>query len=254
MFFDYFHTALNFIRMCFPFPGRRVFPAIIVSLSLFACHQPDHSVKKPESRRMALIAALKELRGRMLSGDKTQIASLFNFPLPDSVFNVYVDDSIFQQEYTKHDYALTRQMFNTYFEKLGAGLPSFGPLFSLLNPDSLLTKDTIEDADITDTLPYFDDYSIIIENDSLVSIRFSTGPNSNFVPPKKAKDTVSSRKDTAGVRMDSSGVKVDTAGGTADTTSITEDEEDPSEYEHATGWEFVFDGKKLRFIREYQAD
>ena len=176
---------------------------------------------------MALIAALKELRGRMVSGDEGRIAGLFNFPLPDSVFNLYVDDSLFQQEYTKHGNALTAPMFKTYFKKIGAGLDSFEPLFVFLNPDSLLRKDTIQHDDIIDTLPYYTNYSIMIDGDSLVSIRFMTGPNGSYTRP----------------------------GGKVDTAKVSEEEEeDPSAYEHATGWEFAFDGKKLQFLREYQAD
>ena len=249
-------------------PRQSLLLAVLLGFTLLACHQADHPANAPVSRRKALIAALKALRGRMLSGDKEQIAGIFTFPLADSVFNIYVNDSVFQDEYAKHGNALTRQMFDTYFNEIGSGPGDFVALFSFLNPDSLLTRDTIEHDDIVDTLPYYTNYSITIDRDSLVWIRFNTGPNSSYVAPKNARDSANSPRDTASARVDGASARVDGASakldgasdrtdgasGSVDSASFPDGDDDPSQYEHDIGWEFVFDGKKLRFQREYQAD
>jgi hypothetical protein len=234
--------------------------AILFSLTLAACHQADHPANTSVSRRMALIAALKELRGRVLSGDKIQIGRVFDFPVPDSVFHPYLfNDSLlnvqFQALIEKNGGSITHEMFNSYFDKISgpAELEGFKGFFAFVDPDSLQHRDSID----VDTALANDHasriYSIHILDDSLVDISYGTGHCLTEAPASDAeiggkvvKDSVRSMKDTAKVVQDTTGaVKVD---------EIDNGEDDPSACEHMAYWVFAFDGRALHLVRQGSAD
>lgn len=243
-------------------------------LTLFACHQPDHPAA---TRRSNLIAALKELRGRILSGDKAQIGRIFSFPIPDSVFNPYVLDSPFLVQLGKNGNTITRGMFDQYFDKISGAvdLDRFRSLFSFIDLDSLQHRDSID----VDTVLANDGssriYWIHIQGDSLIDLTYGTGhcqtPDPNPTAAASAakdtvqtgKDTMRSAKDPTTVVKDPASVAKDTpaedknAGGGVDTVGSGDEEDDtgdPSACEHNVFWAFSFDGKTLRLWRQGEVD
>ena len=239
--------------MYIQFPGRYFCLAAVFSLTLCACHQADHPAGTPASRRMALIAALKELRGRILSDDKTQIGRIFSFPVPDSVFNPYFNDSLLQVQMGKNGGMLTQELFNAHFKNISgaAELEGFKGFFTFINPDSLEHKDSIDVDTVLANEGSSRIYWIHIQGDSLVDISYGTG---HCQPVSK---------DTTGVVRDSTSAGKDTIGGVKGTVGqVTdsvgkgddEEEDDPSACEHSCYWEFSFDGKTLHLLRQGAAD
>lgn len=236
-------------------PGRRVCLAAVLSLILFACNHADRPAGTPVTRRMALIAALKELRGRILSGDKEQIGRIFDFPVPDSVFHPYFsNDSLlnaqFQAQMEKNGGVITQEMFNSHFDKIGgpAELEGFKDFFSFINPDDLLHRDSIDmdTALINDHASRI--YWIHILGDSLVDISYGTGHCLPGNQEAAATPGTGAVKDTVQTRTDTTGAKSSVESGD------DAEEDDPSSCEHTASWEFVFDGKKLRLLHQGAAD
>lgn len=216
------------------------FAAIL--LIFFGCHQPDRPANPPASRRDALIAALKELRGRILSGDKERIGRIFEFPVPDGVFNPsFSADSVFQVQYEKNGNMLTQDLFNAHFQRISgaAELEAFKGLFSFVNLDSLEHRDSIDVDTALANEGASRIYWIHINNDSIVDISYGTGHCQTVVP-----DTAGAGKDTARVVKDTANV----------VSGDDSEEDDPSACEHTAIWEFSFDGKKLRLLRQTVAD
>lgn len=240
-----FSRCLNSIRMHIQFPVRRAWLVAVLSLALFACHRADHPANTAVSRRMALVAALKELRGRILSGDKEQIDRIFSFPVQDSVFHPYTGDSLFDTQLESSTGGLTRQFFDAHFDKISgaAELEGFKGMFSFIDLDSLRHADAIDvDTALADD-PASRTYGIHIQNDSLVDISYGTGHCLTLTPvadPKTdggvAHDTVQSVKDTTAV------------------AEIDNGEDDPSSCEHSATWFFSFDGKSLHLLHLGIAD
>ena len=222
-------------------PRRLTYLVAVFSLTLFACHQPDHPANTLVSRRTSLIAALKELRGRILSGDKSQIGRIFSFPVPDSVFRAYFDDSKLQQQVEDNGNRLTQQMFNAHFDKLSAAaeLGRFKGVFSFISLDDLQHTDSIDVDTVLEKEGASRIYWIHILSDSLVDIAYGSG---HCVPDGPVTDTTGATKDTLTVAKDSAAPLKDSTGMGDDTG------EDPSLCEHMVHWEFSFDGKKLWLV------
>ena len=204
---------------------------------------------------MALIAALKELRGRILSGDKEQIGRIFDFPVPDSVFHPYFfNDSLlnaqFQAQMEKNGGVITQEMFNSHFDKIGGPveLEGFKDFFSFINPDDLLHRDSIDmdTALVNDHASRI--YWIHILGDSLVDISYGTGHCLTSTPAINQKANGSVAKDTA--QTDTTGTAQNVAGDAGD----GDGEDDPSACEHMASWDFSFDGRVLHLLHQGSAD
>jgi hypothetical protein len=180
--------------------------------------------------RTALVRALKELRGRILSGNKLQTGDIFSFPVSSMQFSTRIHEQTFADQEAQHGDSITRDMFNAYFETIDANvdLAGFRKLFSYLDPDSLLGKDEIEYDEIISAECYRG-YRIAINwNNTEVSISYGLGTRNDYVSPTKAGDT---------------------AGGKTDTSDNYDplDNPDPCWSPNDGMWEFVFDGKRLWF-------
>ena len=217
------------MRIALPGPGMFL-PAVLV-LTLFSCHSTDHPAASGDTTttarvytarvydRATLIQALKELRGRILSGDKVQTGGIFTFPIPDSVFYITLGDTAFDRREDRGA-VITQAMFYANFEKIDRALDldQFRKLFVHLNLDSLLTNNQIEYDTAIGSEVCGKQYVIRIEHDSLVSLTYGINTRKDYVPPK-VKDTVDKDVDAD-----------DPCGSTG------------------TDWEFIFDGKKLLFM------
>jgi len=202
---------------------------------------------------MNLIAALKELRGRILSGDKAQIGRIFSFPVPDSVFNPYFDDSVYQVQFQKNGNSITQEMFDHYFDKISsaADLDGFKSLFSFIDLDSLQHKDSIEVDTLLPKEGSTRIYWIYIQDDSMININYGSGHCQTGGPEADTTAAASAVRDTTRSMTDTARAAKDTASAASGEDG---DEEDPSSCEHTAFWYFFFDGKALHLVRHGDAD
>ena len=175
------------------------------------------------SGRSALIRALTEMRTRLASKDKNQIAKIFVFPEPDSVINHYSFDSTVIADWSK-DSVFTERLYNNRFDSISKELaiPGFTETMTRLDLSKLLHDDHIFDSLEIKADPCDREFMIDVEHDSLVSITYGTNVNISY-EPKKGEAAAPD----------------DTEGG------------DPCLYR--THWDFVWDGKKLRLVRQTAA-
>lgn len=186
---------------------------------LVACY--SHSPVTPSERRAALVAQLKILGQQLASGDKRKIAQIFQFPVPDSLLTYYGNDTAFNEARARDGDATTAAVFNQYYQEISSELDfkEFSRVFKRLKVDRLLTRDSIEYDAIIKKEPCYNFYRIQIEGDSLVLITYGVNHQENYSGPE------------------------------------TKDPDfDISVCEHDTFWDFVFDGHRLRFIRNSGAD
>jgi hypothetical protein len=234
-------------------PGLSAFLLAGLVLTFCSCRQPDHPATdhlaadqpaadqpaatgdiSPVYDRAALVQALKELRGRILSGDKVQTGGIFRFPVSSMDFSPHINDHGFPKQEAQHGDSITQDMWNAYFETIDANvdLNEFKRLFTYLNLDSLLTKDQIE-FDTIVSCECFRGYIIQIQANT-VSISYGLSTMINY-PRRKPEDTT--RKGNG------------TAGSAADTLTSDDplDIPEPCWSPNDGMWEFIFDGKRLWF-------
>ena len=170
----------------------------------------------PKNSRNILIAELKKLQKIIVSRDKEKIAGIFTFPISDTAFSVYLDDSIYNEQLKANDNSITQQMFLNHFKNISDNiwLDPLTNLFHRIPIDSLIYKDTLERDGYNKKEPCYLSYKIEIIKDSIV-LRMDMYSNKSY-----------ERK------------------------NIPEDEipENSSEFcEHSFWWNFNFDGTKLHF-------
>jgi hypothetical protein len=181
-------------------------PTLIIStvlLFLLSCNSNDHS-KVLENKtnlnqqsatasgsRQRLIEELRKLKVSLASNDKEKIADVFPFPLSDTAFAIYTEDSTFNAEYDTNGGKLTRGMFVRFFpqvsESLGIGLVSL--LLTKVKLDSLQVKDTLEYEALTKHEPCYYSYSLRIENE-LVVLGISMNSNLAFESKTQSQDDI----------------------------------------------------------------
>jgi hypothetical protein len=170
-----------------------------------------------------LIEELKRLRQIIASKNKERIADIFEFPLPDSSFSIFIDDSTFNEQYKSNGNKTTKSMFLHSFKEISESiwLDQLNNLFQHINIDSLSYKDTLEHEAYVETEPCFYSYTIEVVKDSVI-LRMDMRSNQNYESKKPSDDEIP---------------------------------ENSSEIcEHSFWWNFRFDGKKLRFENIAGAD
>ena len=78
--------------------------------------------KGPETDRQVIVKELKIIKALIQSNDKNKIAALFDFPIPDSVCNTYIDNAAFETEYEKNDNKISKVMFIKYYKEIASSL------------------------------------------------------------------------------------------------------------------------------------
>jgi len=187
--------------------------------SLSVRQNPGVSTKASE--RQLLIKLLKNIQAVFASNDKEKIAQTFNFPLADTTFSFYIDDSTFQTEYKRNDNRTTKAMFIKYFSKISHNIEfdQLNQLFKQVNLDKLTQKDTLEKELRNNKEKCYKFYHVFVDKD-LVTLEFGSNTNNNFADnSKKPKD----------------------------------DESFGDECEFSSIWLFHFDGKQLQFIKQMAA-
>jgi hypothetical protein len=177
---------------------------------------PDSSLRKE-----VLIRELQHLQKIIASRDKKQIATLFQFPVPDTVMNPFVDDKAFDSAWRANNNLLSQELFDKYFDKMAQGwdLDEFDKVFRHLDPTLLRKSDRLEFKAIKKKEPCYNQYIITYKHDSIVGIMYGVNSNKDYVPKKGESDN--------------------------DDTSLCE---------HDTYWRFVFDGRHLKLLRQQTAD
>ena len=183
-------------------------------------HQ-DSDTLSVDSRRQILIAELKRIGSVFLTNDKTKIADIFSFPLVDTVFNVYVGDTTYFNDYKKNGDKITKDMFIQYYPQIrnDFSFADIHQVFNYLPLDSLMHKDTLSYDLKIKTERCYKFYNVYIDND-IVTLRFGSDKNDQYI----------------------------------DTSKQTEDNEGSGdECEFASFWIFRFDGQKLHFEKQLSA-
>jgi hypothetical protein len=178
---------------------------------LLSCNNTDSD--QSTSQRIRLISELKKLGDIFGSGEKEMISQIFTFPLSDTSFRPFVDDSTFMEELNKNEDKITRAMFIKYFSEISKDL-QFDKLLKHFSLDSLAKTDKLEYEIRSPNQPCYKFHNLDIEGNE---IRLSMGSNTN----EKYNDAA--KEDT--------------------------DESTGAGCEFAWIWLFRFDGTKLHFER-----
>jgi len=162
-----------------------------------------------------LIEDLKKLQLTIASNNKEKIADIFQFPLSDTAYSIYIDDSTYYEQFEANGNKTTKAMFLQFFKKISASIliDQLNNLFQNIKVDSLLHKDTLQYDAYIESEPCFYSYEIDAHK-NIVRLTMNMNSNSNYKSSKK----------------------------------LSEDDipENSSEYcEHDFWWLFKFDGKQL---------
>ncbi|HEY8969555.1 MAG TPA: hypothetical protein VIM64_10690 [Puia sp.] len=158
---------------------------LCIALFVIGCKNADrdHSAAQKDStgtarttdtltRKDALIAALKDLRKTFASPDKQRVATLFQFPVPDSVMIATANDSMFYVAYENNKRLLTDTLFNKYFDKISSSwdLDEFDKVFKYVDVNQLRKKDSLARKVVADGVVRL--YELQNKNDSLISMSY----------------------------------------------------------------------------------
>jgi hypothetical protein len=207
----------------------------LVFISLFiSCVQPDHrnsngsgiAGEKNDSallQRPKLIEELRKLERIIATNDPEKIATLFEFPIPDSTFSIYVEDSVFHDEYDSNGRHVTREMFFRNFKDISASIlvDQANNLFRKVPLDSLLYRNKVSGDAYHRSEPCYYSYDIEVVHDT-VTLSLTMNSNQEYKSNSKDKDETP--------------------------------ENDSSYCEHNFWWTFRFDGQKLHLIGMTGAD
>jgi len=207
---------------------KKIFIVLTVLASLVGCNNTDTTkttskeqateqridTNQNNSERQILIAELKKLQQIIASSDKEKIAEIFSFPLSDTAFSIFIDDSSYNEQFITNGNKTTKAMFLRHFIEISESvwLDQMDKLFDHLNIDSLLYKDHLVANYYIKTEPCYNSYNIDVSN-SRIEFRIDGKSNQKFKSKKSFEDGIP---------------------------------ENSSEFcEHSLWWIFRFDGMKL---------
>jgi hypothetical protein len=177
-------------------PMKPLLLGLIIAGFIFSCKN-SKSDKKAEgsdlkdstaagtSPRRAMIIAINDLKAALESKDKNRIAGYFDFPIPDTVMSLYLDDSTFMEIYRSSGDQLTRKVFLEYYDTISrfTSLTDIMDLFEYVPVDSLLYKDDLEKEVVNKKEPCIPYHGISVEGES-VTFRVGTYSNKDYESPK----------------------------------------------------------------------
>ncbi|MBW8361454.1 MAG: hypothetical protein K0M56_04630 [Kaistella sp.] len=133
------------------------------------------------TKRQKLILELKKLRQTIASSDKEKIADIFEFPLTDESFSIYIDDNSFNEQFNSNGNKTTRTMFLQHYKSISESiwLDQLKNLFHNIAIDSLDHKDTLVYEAYRKTEPCFYSYQIELNKD-IVTLRMNMNSNRNY--------------------------------------------------------------------------
>ena len=134
-----------------------------------------------KTKRKKLILELKKLRQTIASNDKEIISNIFEFPLSDESFSIYIDDNTFNEQFKSNGNMTTRTMFLQHYKAISESiwLDQLINLFHNITIDSLENKDTLEYEAYIKSEPCFYSYQIELNKD-IVTLRMNMNSNRNY--------------------------------------------------------------------------
>ncbi len=213
---------------------RQTLILLISVLTLIACNnsdttrsttnnQTEQQADTNKSTRNILIEELKKLQKAVASNDKEKIADIFQFPLSDTAFSIYIDDSTYNELFKTNDSKTTKKMFLQFFKEISSSiqLDQINNLFKHIKVDSLLHKNILQYDAYIKTEPCYYSYKIEVIKDN-VTLRMDMASNQNYKSKKTSPEDIP---------------------------------ENSSEFcEHNFWWIFRFDGHKLSLTNISGAD
>jgi hypothetical protein len=182
-------------------PTFLFFSAVIL---LYSCNNTDTTqvsndhttANKKESTvtrldRPKLIEELKRLKSLFSSKEKEKIAEIFQFPIPDTIVSIYIDDESYLMQLKQNGDKTTRGMFNRFFPKIYESLlmSEVNQLFSNIHLETLRNQDSLGKEVRIKTEPCYKFYSIEVKND-IVTLTTGQGVNNDFQNSSTKEDEV----------------------------------------------------------------
>lgn len=177
---------------------KPVAQALLLASFLFSCNDSNSDTQAVENDttqsntgKPSLSAALDKLRLTLQAGQKEDIVDLISFPLTESQMDLYVDDSLFQQDFVAAGNKLTRDLFLKHYDKIAkfTYLDEIGNVFSHLSIDSLAHNSEIKKEYKDKEEPCTKYYSLAVDN-NLVTLKFGTNPNQEFISKEGDTDAI----------------------------------------------------------------
>jgi len=143
------------------------------------------------TKRQKLIVELQKLRQTITSNEKEKIADIFEFPLSDESFSIYIDDKSFNEQFKSNGNRTTRVMFLQHYEAISESiwLGQLKNLFHNIDIESLDHKDTLEYEAYIKTEPCFYSYKIELNKD-IVTLRMNMNSNRNYKSKTLSEDDI----------------------------------------------------------------
>lgn len=181
--------------------------------------QPANTPAPENAAKLIMNNAILELKSRLESKNRNSIAELMDFPLPDTVMNVHVDDIGFLEAYRKDSNRLSKSMFIKYFNDISRDtyLDEVTKIFSQLPIDSLAYTNKLSKELKPETEVCTKFYSIEVQQ-NYVRLTYRTHANKEYV------------------------------------LKTTYDTPDFAGCEYVVSWIFRLDGERLRLFRQGSAD
>jgi len=144
-----------------------------------------------KSPRQILIQELKKLKQILASNDKEKIADIFQFPLSDTAYSIYIDNEAYYEQFKINGNKTTKAMFLKYFNVISESiwLDQLNNLFQSMKVDSLLHRDKINYEGYIKTEPCYYSYQIEINN-NYVTLTMSMNSNKSYKSKKKSEDEI----------------------------------------------------------------
>ncbi len=143
------------------------------------------------TKTQTLIVELKRLQQTITSNDKEKIADIFEFPLSDESFSIYIDDQSFNDQFKSNGNKITRAMFLQNYKAISESiwLDQLKNLFHNIAIDSLTHKGTLEYEAYIKTEPCFYSYQIELNKD-IVTLRMNMNSNRNYQSKILSEDDI----------------------------------------------------------------
>jgi hypothetical protein len=172
-------------------------PLVLIAF-LFSCNnngtdkQADGSDpgQAANSGKRTIQNAIFDLKATLESRNPNKIADLMDFPVPDTVMNVYLDDSAFQKEYKSWGEKLSRPIFLKYYDTISkfTYLDKIAAIFKYIPLDSLqYTNELKKELTAGAKEPCAGYYSIRLE-DNIVTLTYGTNINPDYEGEIKGTD------------------------------------------------------------------
>ena len=133
------------------------------------------------TERNILIQELNSLKLVFASRDKDKIADLFNFPIVQEEFGIYIDDSIFNKQLDDNKGKISKKMFIKFFPKIysDAQIKQLNELFNKIDLEEIQKKDTLKAETKIKSEPCYKFYEVSVDKNE-VTLTTGYGVNDDY--------------------------------------------------------------------------